>query len=165
MGYRVVEDLLAERGVIVSREVIRHRCIKFGKIYTPRLKKHKGFGDIYFFDEAFVKNNIAYGERLTNMERLLMCRCNLGAMELQLSGFFKRILSRHDGGSRNIVTGRLKSYGAARRKLIPHTIHNKDQNANNRPKQSHGARRVGERSMRNLKSDKPAQNFPDKQAA
>jgi hypothetical protein len=55
---RDVEDLLAERGAIVSREEIRHWCIKFGKIYTRRLKKnHKGFGGTFFLDEVFVKIN------------------------------------------------------------------------------------------------------------
>jgi putative transposase len=70
LSYRDVEDLLAERGVIVSREAIRHwyskhslrswgrLYIKFGKIYTRRLNKaHKGFGDTLFLDEVFVKIN------------------------------------------------------------------------------------------------------------
>jgi hypothetical protein len=115
LSYRDVDDLLAERGVIVSREAIRHwylkhslrswgrLCIKFGKIYTRRLKKnHKGFGDTFFLDEVFVKinvNNISCGERLTKraypvraasalgMVRLLTCIFNLSAMALLLSGF------------------------------------------------------------------------------
>lgn len=58
LSYREVECLLAERGMTVSREAIRHWCIKFGKIYTCRLKKsHRGFGDTLFFDEVFVKIN------------------------------------------------------------------------------------------------------------
>ena len=58
LSYRDVEDLLAERGITVSREAIRHWCMKFGKIYTRRLKKsHKGFGDTFFLYEVFVKIN------------------------------------------------------------------------------------------------------------
>ena len=58
LSYRDVGDLLVERGVIVSCEAIRHWRIKFGKIYTRRLKKaHKGFGDTLFLDEVFVKIN------------------------------------------------------------------------------------------------------------
>ena len=34
LSYRDVEDLLAERGVVVSREAIRSWCIKFGANYT-----------------------------------------------------------------------------------------------------------------------------------
>jgi transposase-like protein len=44
LSHRDIEDLLAERGITVSREAIRLWCIKFGAIYTRRLKrKHRGF--------------------------------------------------------------------------------------------------------------------------
>ncbi|MFT5032267.1 MAG: putative transposase, partial [Bacteroidia bacterium] len=43
LSHRDIEDLLAERGITVSREVIRLWCIKLGAIYTRRLKrKHRG---------------------------------------------------------------------------------------------------------------------------
>ena len=49
-----MEDLLAERGITLSREAIRLWCIKFGAIYTRRLRrKHRGFGDTLFIDEVF----------------------------------------------------------------------------------------------------------------
>ena len=49
-----IEDLLAERGITVSRESIRLWCIKFGAIYTRRLKrKHRGYGDTFYIDEVF----------------------------------------------------------------------------------------------------------------
>ncbi len=58
LSHRDIEDLLAERGITVSREAIRLWCIKFGAIYTRRLKrKHKGFGDTFFIDEVFVRIN------------------------------------------------------------------------------------------------------------
>jgi putative transposase len=56
LSHRDIEDLLAERGITVSREAIRLWCIKFGAIYTRRLKrKHRGYGDTFFIDEVFVK--------------------------------------------------------------------------------------------------------------
>ena len=58
LSHRDIEDLLAERGIIVSREAIRIWFIKFGIIYTRRLKrKHRGSGDTFFIDEVFVKIN------------------------------------------------------------------------------------------------------------
>ena len=58
LSHRDIEDLLAERGITVSREAIRLWCIKFGAIYTRRLKrKHRGFGDTFYIDEVFVKIN------------------------------------------------------------------------------------------------------------
>lgn len=45
LSHRDIEDLLAERGIIVSREAIRLWCIKFGPVYSRRLKrKHRGYG-------------------------------------------------------------------------------------------------------------------------
>ena len=49
-----IEDLLAERGIMVSREAIRLWCIKFGALYARRLKrKHLGYGDTFYIDEVF----------------------------------------------------------------------------------------------------------------
>ena len=54
LSHRDVEDLLAERGITVSREAIRLWCIKFGAIYSRRLKrKHRGFGEAFWFYEVF----------------------------------------------------------------------------------------------------------------
>ena len=48
--------MLAERGIIVTRESIRLWCNKFGPQFARRLKrKHRGFGDTFFIDEVFVK--------------------------------------------------------------------------------------------------------------
>jgi putative transposase len=56
LSHRDIEDILAERGITVSREAIRLWCIKFGTIYSRRLKrKHRGYGDTFFIDEVFVK--------------------------------------------------------------------------------------------------------------
>ncbi len=48
--------MLAERGIIVTRESVRLWCNKFGPQFARRLKrKHRGFGDTFFIDEVFVK--------------------------------------------------------------------------------------------------------------
>jgi putative transposase len=58
LSHRDIGDLLAERGITVNYETIRLWCIKFGAIYTRRLKrKHRGYGDTFYIDEVFVKIN------------------------------------------------------------------------------------------------------------
>ncbi len=58
LSHRDIEDLLAEIGITVSREAIRLWCIKFGAIYTRRLKrKHGGYGDTFYIDEVSAKIN------------------------------------------------------------------------------------------------------------
>ena len=61
MSFRDVEDLLAERGIIVSYETIRQWCGTFGPDYARQLKRRQGrLGDTWFLDEVFVTIN---GER------------------------------------------------------------------------------------------------------
>ena len=56
LSQRDIEDLLAERGIIVSYESIRLWCIKFGPKFARRLsRRHQGFEDTFFIDEVFVK--------------------------------------------------------------------------------------------------------------
>lgn len=58
LGHRDIEDLLVERDITVSREVIRLWSIKFGALYAIRLKrKYRGFGDTFYIEEVFVKIN------------------------------------------------------------------------------------------------------------
>jgi putative transposase len=123
--------------------------MKFGKIYTSHLKKnHKGFGDTFFLDEVFVKINgkQQYLWRAVNQDGEVVDVC-LQSRRNGASGkrFFKRILKRHGGEPRNIVTDKLRSYGVAHREVIPDTTHNTEQYANNRAEQSHEATRVRER--------------------
>jgi len=79
--------------------------------------------------------------------------------------FFKRLLKNHKGEPRKIVTDKLRSYGVAHRELIPETIHDTSQYANNRAELSHEPTRVRERGMRRFKSMQQAQRFLGAHAA
>ena len=145
LSLRDIEDLLAERGITVSREAIRlcypkhslrsmgRLCIKFGALYSRRLKrKHRGYGDTFFIDEVFVKIN---GKQL----------------------YLWRAVDQ-DGEVVDVYL-QAKRDGVARRELIPETIHSTKQYENNRVEQSHEATRVRERGMRKFKSVRQAQQF------
>ena len=54
---------------------------------------------------------------------------------------------------------KLRSYGVAHRELMPETIHDTTQYANNRAELSHHPTRVRERGMRCFKSSQQAQRF------
>ncbi len=48
LSFRDVEDLLAERGVMVTYEAIRLWCLKFGPKYARTLKRRQGrLGDTW----------------------------------------------------------------------------------------------------------------------
>ena len=42
LSFREVEELLAERGIIVTYETVRQWCQKFGPDYARKLKKRQG---------------------------------------------------------------------------------------------------------------------------
>jgi putative transposase len=163
LSHRDVEDLLAQRGITVSRESIRLWCIKFGAIYTRRLKRnHRGYGDIFYIDEVFVKisGKQHYLWRAVDQDGevvdvFLQAKRDGAAARC----FFKRLLRSHGGEPRKIVTDKLRSYGVAHRELIPETVHSTQQYENNRAEQSHEATRERERGMRRFKSVKQAQRF------
>ena len=163
LSHRDIEDLLAQRGIIVSYESIRLWCIKFGRRYARRLKRrHQGYGDTFYIDEVFVKINgkQLYLWRAVDQEGevvdvFLQSRRDGAAAKR----FFKRLLRGHGGEPREIVTDKLRSYGVAHREMIPETIHNTARYANNRAELSHQPTRVRERVMRRFKSTAQAQRF------
>ncbi len=73
--------------------------------------------------------------------------------------FFKRLLKTHRNEPRKIVTDKLRSYGVAHRELIPDTIHDTSQYANNKAELSHQPTRVRERVMRRFKSLQKGRRF------
>ena len=163
LSHRDIEDLLAQRGIIVSYESIRLWCIKFGRRYARRLKRrHQGYGDTFYIDEVFVKINgkQLYLWRAVDQEGevvdVFLQSLRDGAAAKR---FFKRLLRRHGGEPREIVTDKLRSYGVAHREMIPETIHNTARYANNRAELSHQPTRVRERVMRRFKSTAQAQQF------
>jgi len=169
LSHRDIEDLLSERGIIVSREAIRLWCIKFGAIYTRRLKRnHRGYGDTFFIDEVFVKINgkqhylwRAVDQDGEVVDVFLQTKRDGAAAKR----FFRRLLQSHGGEPRKIVTDKLRSYGVSHRELMLDVIHDTSQYANNRAEQSHEATRVRERGMRKFKSMKQAQRFLNAHAA
>ena len=55
LSFRDAEDLLAQRGVIVSYEAIRQWCQTFGPAYARTLRRRRGqLGDTWYLDELFV---------------------------------------------------------------------------------------------------------------
>ena len=163
LSARDIEDLLAERRIVVSYEAIRLWCIKFGPEYAKRLKRqHRGYGDTFFIDEVFVKiqGKQHYLWRAVDrdgevVDVFLQARRDGRAAKR----FFKRLLKIHRNDPRKMVTEKLGSYGVAHRELIPDTIHDTSQYANNRAEVSHQPTRARERGMRRFKSAHQAQRF------
>jgi putative transposase len=73
--------------------------------------------------------------------------------------FFRKLLKGLTYVPRVIVTDKLKSYGAAKREVLPSVEHRQHRYLNNRAENSHQPTRERERRMRRFKSPGQAQRF------
>ena len=136
LSFRDVEDLLAERGIVVSYETIRQWCRKFGPEYARRLKRRQGrLGDMWHLDELFVniRGQQHYLWRAVDQDGdvidiLLQPRRDRRAAER----FFRKLLKGQGREPRRLVTDKLRSYAAAHRTIMPSVAHDTSQYANNR---------------------------------
>ncbi len=163
LSLRDVEDLLAQRGIVVSYETIRQWCEKFGPGYAARLKRRQGrLGDTWHLDEVFVtiRGRRQYLWRAVDQDGdlidiLVQPRRNRRAAEK----FFRTLLKGQGCEPRRLVTDKLRSYAAAHRVVLPSVIHDTSQYANNRAEVSHQPTRRRERQMQRFKSAAQAQRF------
>ena len=73
--------------------------------------------------------------------------------------FFKRLLAGLKYRPKRLVTDGLRSYGAARREILPEVRHRTGRHLNNRAENSHRPTRRRERQMQRFKSPGQAQRF------
>ena len=127
LSFRDVEDLLAERGIMVSYESIRRWCLKFGPGYRRALKRREGrLGDDWFVDEVFISISgqqfclwRAVDQDGDVLDILVQRRRNRVAAER----FFRKVLAGQGAEPRRAVTDGLRSYVPAIRTVLPSTIH------------------------------------------
>ncbi len=163
LSFRDVVDLLAERGITVSHESVRQWCLKFGRSYARTLRRRQARpGDTWFLDEVFITINgqqyylwRAVDQDGDVLDILVQKRRDKRAAKR----FFRKLLKGLRYVPRVIVTDKLRSYGAARREVLPSVRHVQDRWRNNRAEVSHEVTRQRERQMRRFKSMRHAQSF------
>jgi putative transposase len=65
LSYRDVEEMMLERGVLLSHEAVRYWCRKFGQSYANQLRRRRPRpGDKWHMDEAFLTLDIDVLARL-----------------------------------------------------------------------------------------------------
>jgi putative transposase len=163
LSLRDVELILAERGVIVTRESIRLWCLRFGTDFARRLRRRRPRpGDTWRLDEVYLRINgvLHYLWRAVDqngvvLDILVQGRRNATAAKR----FFKRLLAGLKYKPKRIVTEGLRSYGAAQREVLPEVRHRTSRYLNNRAENSHRPTRRRERQMQRFKSPEQAQRF------
>jgi len=163
LSLRDVETILAARGIVVSYESIRDWGLRFGRLFANALKRRRPRpGDKWFMDEVFVRigGKPHYLWRAVDqdghvLDILVQSRRNAKAAER----FFRKLLKSLQYVPQVIVTDKLKSYAAAKRKILPGVEHRQSRYLNNRAEVSHQPTRRRERQMQRFKSARHAQRF------
>ena len=163
LSFRDVELILSERGVIVSYETIRRWCLKFGQNFAQNLRRRRPQpGDKWYLDEVFIRINgtLHYLWRAVDQQGVVLDVLVQKRRDGKAAKrFFQRLLKGLQYEPRVIVTDKLKSYGVAKRALLPNVEHRQSRYLNNRAENSHRPTRRRERQMQRFKSQKHAQDF------
>jgi putative transposase len=163
LSLRLVEEMLLERGILVSYETIRRWALKFGADYARRLKrKAPSRSDIWHLDEVVIsiRDDKRYLWRAVDQEgyvldEVVQIHRNTKAARRLLT----RLLSKQGRPPKRIVTDKLASYSAAKREVMPKTEHRCHKGLNNRAENSHVPVRKRERMMQGFRSWPGLQRF------
>src|SRR5687768_107634 len=163
LGLRMVEELLAARGIIVSHETVRQWGLKFGQAFANQVRRRLPCpGDKWHLDEVVIK--IAGKKHWLwrdvdqdgfVLDVLVQSRRDKRAAKRLL----RKLLKRQGRPPRVMITDKLASYPAAKREVMPGVEHRRHKRLNNRAENSHQPTRRRERQMKRFKSPGQVQRF------
>ncbi len=168
LSLRDIEELLFERGVVVTYESIRRWCAKFGPTLAQRAKQVRPrLGTTWHLDEMFVSLHgdkhilwRAVDQHGVELDILLQKRRDKAAAKR----FFGRLLGQYRYGPDRIVTDKLRSYAAAKAEIpalhdVRHVFVRAKARVNNRAENSHQPTRERERRMKGFRCPQLTQAF------
>jgi putative transposase len=163
LSLRDVEEMLLERGIAVSYETIRRWCRKHGPDYARRLRRTPpSKDDVWHLDEVVVRINSqkcwlwrAVDQDGYVLDEIVQTRRNTKAAKRLLM----RLLKKQGVAPKRMITDKLRSYGAARRQVMPNVEHRSHKGLNNRAENSHLPFRKRERMRQGFRSIGGLQHF------
>jgi putative transposase len=169
LSLRDVEDLLAERGIMVSYETVRRWVTHFGPLIAADLRKRRAKPHAtWHLDEIYLKiaGRVVYVWRAVDAEGevldvLIQSRRNKRAA-LKL---MRKLLKKYGFVPEKLVTDELRSYAAAASYLRITKHHERGRWRNNRAENSHQPTCRRQRKMQGFKSSGSAQRFLTTHAA
>jgi putative transposase len=166
LSLRNVEDLLHERGIEISHETVRFWWNRFGPLFAAEVRKRRVSGVRssrwrWHLDEVFLRINGQqhYLWRAVDHEgEVLESFVTKRRDKKAALKFLKKTLKRH-GHAKEMVTDRLRSYGAALKELGIHDRQETGRWENNRAENSHQPFRRRERAMLRFRRMRTLQKF------
>src|ERR1700689_339197 len=163
LGFRDVEDLLAERGLDVSYETVRRWVLKFGPVFAKELRRrrHRPTSQWHLDEMAVLIGGQRFwlwraGDDEGEVLGLLVQRRRDARAAAKL---MRKLLRKQGFAPKTLVTDKLRSYGAAKTQLGLSARHEQGLRKNNRAENSHLPVRPREREMQRFKSPGSAQCF------
>ncbi|OJF89638.1 IS6 family transposase [Pararhizobium antarcticum] len=164
LRFRMVEDLLAARGITVSHQTVRFWAEKFGRHFANDIRRRAAgrLGDKWHLDEVVI--SIGGGKhwlwRAVDqdgfvLDVLVQSRRNTKAAKRLV----RKLLKAQWHAPRVMITDKLRSYGAAKRNIMPGVEHRSHKGLNSRAENSHQPTRRRERIMKGFKSARHLQRF------
>jgi putative transposase len=127
LSFRDVEELLAERGIVVTYETVRQWCLKFGQLYANELRRRRPkYGDKWHMDEMVltIRGKKHYLWRAVDQDgNVLDILVQSRRHKKAAKRFFRKLLKGLQYVPRVIITDKLRSYGAAKREILPGVEH------------------------------------------
>ena len=163
LSLRMVEEILAARGIVVSHETIRQWSGKFGREFSNRIRRRApARGDKWHLDEVVIaiRGGKHWLWRAVDQDGYVLDvlvqnrRDRVAARRLM-----RKLLKKSGKAPRVMITDKLKSYGAARKDMGLRIEHRQHKGLNNRAENSHLPTRRRERIMRRFKSPRQVQMF------
>jgi putative transposase len=163
LSLRMVEEMLAARGLEVSHETVRQWAMKFGESFAKQIRRRlPAPGDKWHLDEVAIsiagrKHWLwrAVDQQGVVLDILVQSRRNAKAAKRLL----RKLLKKQGMAPRVMITDKLASYAAAKRTVMPSVKHRQHKGLNNRAENSHQPTRRRERIMKRFKSAGQAQRF------
>ena len=164
LSFRQVEDILSERGIDICHETVRFWVNRFGPKLAREIRKKRrnNYSNWRWnLDEMYVKVNgehfllwRAVDHEGEVLEAFVSKRhCKRTALK-----FMRKLIKRY-GRPGEIVTDKLRSYGAALKVLGAESLQNTTQYHNNRCENLHLPLRRRERAMQKFQSPATLQKF------
>jgi putative transposase len=127
LSLRMVEEMLAARGILVSHETVRQWATKFDQTFANKVRRRlPTAGDKWHLDEVVItiageKHWLwrAVDQHGIVLDILVQSRRNAQAAKRLL----RKLLKKQRVVPRVMITDKLASYGAAKREIMPGVEH------------------------------------------
>jgi putative transposase len=169
LSFRDVEDLLAERGILVSYESVRRWVNHFGPMIAADLRRRRPkTHTIWHLDEVYLKidGRMVYLWRAVDAEgEVLDVLVQTNRNKRAALKLMRKLLKKYGFVPDKLITDEVRSYAAAAGHLGIAKRHERGRWRNNRAENSHQPTRRRERKMQGFKSVGSAQRFLSVHAA